>query len=93
MNDQTLIRTNTVEYLGITMDESLTWSPHLKHVSGQLVRYVPLFYRIRHYMTKDVLSMLYYALVYSKLQYGILVWGKDPMKYLNEIQVNMNKIV
>ena len=71
MNDQTLIRTNTAKYLGITIDENLTWSPHLKHVSGQLARYVPLFYRIRHYVAKDVLSMLYYGLVYSNIQYGI----------------------
>ena len=41
----------------------------------------------------DVLSMLYYGLVYSKLQYGILVWDTAVMKYLNEIQVNMNKII
>ena len=37
--------------------------------------------------------MLYYTLVYSKLQYGFLAWGKAVMKYLNEIPVNMNKIV
>ena len=37
--------------------------------------------------------MLYYALVYSKLQYGILVLSTAAMKYLNEIQVNMSKIV
>ena len=62
MNNQTSIRTNTVKYLGITIDENLTWSTQLKHFSTQLARYVPLFYRIRHYNTKDVLSMLYYAL-------------------------------
>ena len=32
MNDQTLIKTNTAKYLGITIDKSLTWSPHQKHV-------------------------------------------------------------
>ena len=49
---------------------------------------------MRHYATKDVLSMAYFALVYSKLQYGILVWGGTAaMKYLSEIQVDMNKIV
>ena len=79
MNDQT----NTAKYLGITIDDNLTWSSHLKHISGQLVRYVPLFYRIRHYVRKDVLSMLYYGLVYSKMQYGILVWDKAAMKHFN----------
>ena len=27
MNDQTLIRSNTVKYLEITIDENLTWCP------------------------------------------------------------------
>ena len=49
--------------------------------------------KLRHYITKDVLSMLYYGLVYSKLQYGIFVWGAAAVKYLSEIQVNMNKIL
>ena len=40
INDKNLMRTNTVKYLGITIDENLTWSPHLKHVSGQLAEYV-----------------------------------------------------
>ena len=94
VNDQTLIRTNTVKYLGITIDENLACSPHLKHVSGQLATYALIFYRMRHYATKDVLSMAYFALVYSKLQYGILVWGGTAaMKYLSEIRVDMNKIV
>ena len=54
MNDQALTRTNTAKFLGITIDGKLTWGPRLKHVSGQLARYVPLFYRIRHYVTQDV---------------------------------------
>ena len=33
VNDPTLNITNAVKYLGITIDENLTWSPHLKHVS------------------------------------------------------------
>ena len=37
--------------------------------------------------------MQYSALVYSKLQNGILVWSTTALKYLNEIQANMNNIV
>ena len=53
----------------------------------------PLVYRIRHYLTGDVLNMLYYELVYSKIQFGILVWGTAATKYLNGIKLNMNKII
>ena len=58
MKNQTLIRTNAAKYLEITIDEHLPWSPNLKHLLGQLARYVPLFCRIRNYETKDFLSML-----------------------------------
>ena len=37
--------------------------------------------------------MLYYGLVCCKLQYGISVWGTAATKYMNEIQVNMHKII
>ena len=39
------------------------------------------FYIIRHYVTKEVLCKLYYGLVYSKIQNGILVQSTTAMKY------------
>ena len=52
MNDQILIRTNAAKYLGITINENLTWSAHLKQVLGQLARYFPLFYTMPRYVRK-----------------------------------------
>ena len=37
--------------------------------------------------------MLYHSLIYSKLQYGILVWGTASKTHLRELIVRLNNIV
>ena len=55
--------------------DDLTWSSHVSHLSLQLTRYSGLFYKLRSFATRETLSMLYYGLVYSPIQYGISAWG------------------
>ena len=37
--------------------------------------------------------MLYYSFIYSRLQYGIIVWGTATKNYLSEISVRLNYII
>ena len=37
--------------------------------------------------------MLYHSLIYSKLQYGILVWGTASKTHLRELMVRLTSIV
>ena len=73
INDAGLSRTDSVKYLGVYLDDKLNWTPHVKHLSLQLARYSGLFYRIRNLVPNHILLMLYYSLVYSRVQYGIIL--------------------
>ena len=44
------------------------------------------------YDNKKVLMMLYYSLVYSALQYGILPWGSASNTVLKPLNIIHNKI-
>ena len=44
-------------------------------------------------MTDDILWILYYSLVYSRLIYGITAWGTAHQHKLHEIEVKLNNIV
>ena len=37
--------------------------------------------------------MLYYGLIYSKVQYGIISWGTASKTSLNAIQIRLNQIL
>ena len=46
-----------------------------------------------NYVTEDVLCMVYHSLVYSRLQYGIIIWATGTKTLLQEIRVLQNNII
>ena len=75
LNDKFLERSSTVEYLGLLIDDTLNWSSHIQHLSHELARLSGIFYRLRNYVKKEALCMVYHSLVNSGIQCGITVWG------------------
>ena len=58
----------------------------LTKVSGVL-------YRLKKYMSMDTLRMVHHALVKSKLQYGIILWGSANKSSLNRLNKLDNKTI
>ena len=79
--------------MGILIDSGLTWANHIDHLSKKLSRATGLLYKIRPFVTYDILKMLYYSLAYSHLNYGIEVWGSADDIHLNKILLNQKRIV
>ena len=73
LNDIALKRVETIKYLGILIDETLTWSFHITQLTLQLSKYAGLIYRLRNYVARKTICMLYHTSVDSKIQYGIIV--------------------
>ena len=93
LNNSALIRASSVKYLGLYIDECRNWSVHLKHLSHQLARYSGIFYRLRDFVNMETLCTPCYSFIYSRLQYGIIVWGTATKNYLSEISVRLNYII
>ena len=59
LNDKYMERSSTVKYLGLLIFDILNWSSHIQHLSHQLARLSGIFYRLRNYVKKETLRMLY----------------------------------
>ena len=79
INQNIIERATSVKYLGVYLDEKMTWSNHVQQLLLQLAKTSGIFYRLREYVTRETLCMLYYSLVYSRVQYGISIWVR-PLK-------------
>ena len=75
------------------MDENLSWSSHIKKLSLQLARSSGIFYKLKKFVSIDTLRTALKALVYSRLQYGIIVWGTAHKYLLQEINLRLNKLI
>ena len=93
LNSIKIKRIRWVKYLGIYFDENLNWSRHIQHLSLRLARYSGLMYGIRTFLDRKTLCMLYYSLIYSRIQYGIVTWGTANQTLMHELNVKLNNIV
>ena len=73
-----LERTKKFNFLGIIMNENLTWNDHIAHISQKIVPVISLLNRKKHQLPVKILKMIYNSLILSRLHYGNLVWGHTP---------------
>ena len=75
LNDEYLSQVSNAPYLGMLMDSSLKWNDHVlklcKRISGKLA----LLSRLRKFIDKDTLLLLYNNIIQPNIDYAISVWG------------------
>ena len=86
-------RTSYVKFLGILLDENLSWKYHLTELSKKLARTCGMFFKVRHFLPINVLICLYNSLFSPFLQYGILVWGLTHESYINPVFLLQKRVV
>ena len=88
-----IYRTDRIKYLGILIDEHLTWKYHITELRNSLRRYFPVFYNIRSYLELENCRSIYYAYLYSRIKYGIPIYGMANSGDINQIQTLQNKLM
>ena len=64
-----------LKILGITVDDRLSFNIHINNICDKINRIVSLLYRIRYFMPKNALNLIYKSLVQSTIDYGISLYG------------------
>ena len=79
--DNTMIeRVQTFNFLGIILNETLSWKSHIAMVSNKISKVIGILYRLKHVFPEYVLFTLYNSLIVSYINYGLLLWGVDCHK-------------
>ena len=80
LNGVKLCPTSHVKYVGLTLDEHLTFERHIKLLNAKLKRANNLIAISRHYLTKELILQIYFGQFYSHLTYGCQIWGQNESK-------------
>ena len=86
-------RKSYVKYLGIYIDEHLTWYRQISHVNQKISKNIGILYKLRHYVNLKTLFSLYYALIYPYLIYGIMSWDNTYKGSLQKIVRKQNQCI
>jgi len=93
LNNAPISRVTNCVYLGINIDEKLKWNIHINSVYNTLIKYTSIFYKLRFILPPCVLKNLYFALVHSRLLYGIEVYGNVDLCLLDKLIKLNNRIL
>ena len=77
IRDSILTKVSTVKFLGVTLDDNLTFNDHVKIVTTKISKSVGVMRRLHCQLPADVMVKLYYSLVYSRQTYALLSWGRS----------------
>ena len=84
------------KFLGVIIDEKLTWIPHVDYLAKKLKSCVGIINRIRDSIPTSMHKSIYHTLFESHLSYGITVWGgisKNRLKSLFTLQKQCIRIL
>lgn len=73
----TITNVDSIKYLGIFIDNDLTWDSHIEYLTSQLNELLHLFRITKNHLSDSYLLQLYHALFASKLSYGVRFWGRS----------------
>ena len=85
INGKKLYPSTSIKYLGIFLDEDLSWKKHVNITSLKLHRANGALAKLRHYVSPSILTTIYYSLFHSHMFYACQVWGQSKNSITNRI--------
>ena len=93
LNGTDIERVDEYKFLGIYVDEHLTWKPHMNKILSKIRRNLGVVRKISCFMNRKTLIQLFHSLIMSHIRYGIIVWHHGQIALRKKIQACANKFL
>ena len=94
LNRTQIFESTKIRYLGVILDNKLTWKYHIFELGKKLNRAVGMLYKLRRMnCSRQILLSLYFAIFQSHLTYGICLWGNADSSILNKIFLSQKRAI
>ena len=77
--------TNTAKYLGILIDDQLSFKSHIHFLEKKLSRSVGIIAKLSYHLPPNAFLTLYHSLVHVHLIYALKVWATAFPTYFEKI--------
>jgi hypothetical protein len=92
LNNERIDWVKKFDFLGLTLDSSLTWKEHVHKISFKISRITAVMNKLKHFLPSSILLKIYQSLIAPHINYGILAWGFHNKK-LFKLQKKAVRIV
>ena len=85
INNYEIHREESIKFLGVLLDQHLTWKEHIKLTENKIAKNIGILYKARPYLDKRGLLCLYYSYIHSYLHYANTAWCSTNRTYLKKL--------
>ena len=85
IDNMAIAQKKTLKFLGVFIDDNLTWNDHLHYVSMCISRSVGIINKLKFLLPHTTLFSLYNTLVLPYITYCNIVWANCGVTKLNAI--------
>ena len=78
-------RVESIKFLGVLLDENLSWKDHIKYIENKVAKNIGLLYRAKLFLDKNSLLALYSSYIHTYLNYANLSWGSTNRTNLKQL--------
>lgn len=83
----------STKYLGVVVDENLTWRPHIDQLCKKLSSGTYVIRRIKQTSGSNAAKVAYFALFESHLRYGLAIWGGTTSTNLERVLIQQKRAI
>ena len=95
LENHRLKRVTEVKFLGVKIDENISWEPQINHLKKKQISSIIVIKRIKQFIPKNEYLKIYNLLFKSHISYCISCWGgisQNRLKSLFSIQKTLCSI-
>ena len=93
INNTVIKRVTHAKFLGVIIDEKLSWDQHIKDLKRKLYYALSTINRIKQNIPEHLYKDLYYTLFESNLTYCLPVWGGVSQSQLDKVHKVQKKML
>ena len=89
MNNTKLQEVESIRFLGVMINNKLTWEIHKKHIHNKISKTIGIMYKCKSFMDESGQIKMYKTFIQPYFNYAIETWGhtvKTPDDILNKLQ-------
>ena len=81
------------KFLGIIVDEEISWKPHINHILSKISKTTALLRFLKYTFPKHILRTLYMTLIYPYFNYCNIIWGAADPAAIEPLILLQKKVV
>lgn len=92
-NDTVIERVVTFKYLGLYLDECMTFQDHYNHITSKIASAIGCLNNIKKFLNETVFTILLNSFVLTIIDYGLPIWGHISKDKIEKLQGKIDVLI